>query len=694
MSTELALRTTEQEARHSSLNFHDMVFILFRHKWLIFLFGLAGLGAAVWVYFVLPRYYEAQTKLLVRYVVDKSAVDSPDDPQLKTPGSQSENLVNSEVQLLTTLDLAMDVAQAVGVDRLLRDPEAKDTTGSEPKGTLTDAGRAILGGLKVAVVRGTDIISITYKNKDPQLALQVLQEFVARYFDKHLEIHRPTGGFEFMSHQADRLRTDLIQTEEKLKQLKAKAGISSLVQITSTLDSELVKGQEELDSAKAESAAQQARVKQIETWMAGSGAAQSGTATQEPSSEVTHKYQALVSRVAYLRQNVIELQAKYTPENPILKVRQAQLNDLEKQQWDLEKQFPNVAARLPAASPQSLRFDLGAEKAQLAATEARIEALKTRLSALQERARTIWDLGPQIAQLELQKDVEEKNYKSYEASLEKARIDEALNSSGMPNISVVEKPALAEKASGDMRKKMVVGVAGAGLALGLAFSLLQELLFDRTVKRRLELETQLRIPLLLAIPNIGRNGHLRLRANNEAEDLVNPLSANGSSDMDAWESGHFIQPFCQAIRDRLILYFERNSMTYKPKLVALTGCSPGAGASTIAAGLAASLSEVCEGKVLLVDKGLDPKRFYAMIAEYKASDFEYVIFDMPSLTKTGSTLAMATFMDKVLLVVEAEASDREVVKRAYAELAGAKANVSAIFNKSRSYGPKWLAGEV
>ena len=361
----------------------------------------------------------------------------------------------------------MDVAQAVGVDRLLRDPEAKETPGTKPKGTLTDAGRTILGGLKVAVIRGTDIISISYKNRDPQLALQVLQEFVARYFDKHLEVHRPMGGFEFMTRETDQLRTGLMQTEEKLKQLKAKAGISSLAEITKTLDSELVKGQDELDSAKAESAAQQARVRQIETWMAGSGAAQSDTATHEPSSEVTHKYQALVNRVAYLRQNVIELQAKYTPENPILKVRQAQLNDLEKQQWDLEKQFPNVVARLPAASPQSLRFDLGSEKAQLAATEARIEALKTRLSALQERARTIWDLGPQIAQLELQKDVEEKNYKYYEASLEKARIDEALNSSGMPNISVVEKPALAEKASGDVRKKMVVGVAGAGLALGL-----------------------------------------------------------------------------------------------------------------------------------------------------------------------------------------------------------------------------------
>jgi len=126
--------------------------------------------------------------------------------------------------------------------------------------------------------------------------------------------------------------------------------------------------------------------------------------------------------------------------------------------------------------------------------------------------------------------------------------------------------------------------------------------------------------------------------------------------------------------------------------VAVTGCSPGAGASTISAGLAASLSEACDGKVLLVDKQVNPRNFFKLLAEFKRSDFEYVIFDLPSVNDTGSTLAMASLMDKVLLVVESEGSDRDVVKRAYAELVDADAKVSAVFNKSRSYGPKWLAG--
>ena len=72
--------------------------------------------------------------------------------------------------------------------------------------------------------------------------------------------------------------------------------------------------------------------------------------------------------------------------------------------------------------------------------------------------------------------------------------------------------------------------------------------------------------------------------------------------------------------------------------------------------------------------------------------FDYIIFDLPSVSDTGTTLAMASLMDKVLLVVESEGSDRDVVKRAYAELVGAEAKVSAVLNKSRSYGPKWLLG--
>jgi Mrp family chromosome partitioning ATPase len=88
-----------------------------------------------------------------------------------------------------------------------------------------------------------------------------------------------------------------------------------------------------------------------------------------------------------------------------------------------------------------------------------------------------------------------------------------------------------------------------------------------------------------------------------------------------------------------------------------------------------------------------PKKFYDLIPHLKASDFDYIIFDMPPLGQTSVTLPMSRFMDKVLVVVEAEKSNRDLLKRAYSELLACRASVSVIFNKARSYTPKWLAAE-
>ena len=66
-----------------------------------------------------------------------------------------------------------------------------------------------------------------------------------------------------------------------------------------------------------------------------------------------------------------------------------------------------------------------------------------------------------------------------------------------------------------------------------------------------------------------------------------------------------LTPFWEALRDRIITDFEVHNLNHKPKLVALTSCAAGSGVSTIAAGLAAALSETGDGNVLLVDMNLN-----------------------------------------------------------------------------------------
>jgi polysaccharide biosynthesis transport protein len=683
----LNMSEPEHEPHRSGLSLNDILFVLFKHKWKIFVCAVLGVAAAAGVYFLSPPVYESEAKLLVRYVVDRSAIDGLDSSG-KTLGSPSASVINSEVEILTSTDLAMQVADAVGVDRL--------TQGSGLKRTTADAALIIFKGLKVVALKDTNIISVAYQNRDPQLAMQVLQELVTRYFDKHLEVHRSAGTFDFVTRQTDQLRLELNHTDEQLKQLKDKAGVTSLTESTSALAADLTKTQSDLDSAEGEFASQQARMKEIEKSITGEETKQSTNVTPQTGGDIVREYQDLVAREAQLRQVQTELLSKYTAQNRIVKVKQAQIDTLVNQRRDLEKNHPGLVSTVSStgSTTDGSRLDLASERARFAEIESKRDTLRTRLSALKDREKLLSEFGPRIGQLERTKEVQEANYKYLEASLEKARIDETLDPARMPNISVVQKPEMGIRVTRDALKKIVPGIAIAGLAIGTAIALLIELVLDRTIKRPHELESRLRIPLLLSIPNFAAAGQSRLRLQDSGHDPQKVFSEDDPMESDpSEETGALLRPFCDAIRDRLGLFFELNRMTHKPKLVAVTGLSKNAGASTLATGLAASLSEDGEGKVLLVDKPVGPKRFYDMLQEFKKSDFNYVVFDMPSLGNTSATLPLAGFMDKVLLVVEAEKSDREAVKRAYSQLA-AKADVSVIFNKSRTYGPKWLEGEV
>ena len=66
----------------------------------------------------------------------------------------------------------------------------------------------------------------------------------------------------------------------------------------------------------------------------------------------------------------------------------------------------------------------------------------------------------------------------------------------------------------------MLGLAGGGTALGIGLAFLIELILNRTVKRPLELETLLGLPIWLSIPYL--NGSNRLHLNGRA--LASPLA--------------------------------------------------------------------------------------------------------------------------------------------------------------------------
>src|SRR6266550_4357229 len=247
------------ESESSNFNLSNILFALFKWKRTILGFTIFGIIAAAGVYFFYPTVYESDARLLVRYVLERSGYDPVDaisgQGARSGTGLTTDAVMAAEVSILTSWDLSVQVAEALGPNRVL--PNAKAPS-------VVVAAAAINSGLSTTTSKGSNIIGVSYQSRKPEVATSVLNELVNRYFTKHLEVHRSAGAFDFVSQQSDQIRARLNQAEDALKALKAKAGVISLSDSMANFSAQSSHLDDQLRAAESDLAEQQARVKQIE----------------------------------------------------------------------------------------------------------------------------------------------------------------------------------------------------------------------------------------------------------------------------------------------------------------------------------------------------------------------------------------------------------------------------------------------
>ena len=98
--------------------------------------------------------------------------------------------------------------------------------------------------------------------------------------------------------------------------------------------------------------------------------------------------------------------------------------------------------------------------------------------------------------------------------------------------------------------------------------MLIDLVIDKTVKASGELETRLRIPVMRSIPYLSRNGRsvAKLQNGNSpgGSGGGKQLAVTGRQVNASSRFGRLLRPFCNEIRDRIILHFEVNRLNHKP----------------------------------------------------------------------------------------------------------------------------------
>jgi uncharacterized protein involved in exopolysaccharide biosynthesis/CO dehydrogenase nickel-insertion accessory protein CooC1 len=725
----------EPEDKSPGISMGDIYFVLFRHKWLIVLSSAGGLLAAVLLlYVVKPPRYQSQAKLLIKYINEIKSPLANGTEETALSLESPATLINTEIATLKSLDLGQEVVSTLGTERILGVPD---------NGTNRDLAAAmVIKGMEIDLIGGGGVVGITYSHKDPAVVQDTLSKIILAYYKKHYELHTPVGIADFLSKETQRLQAELAQTEKELQAVKRKSGVISPEAVQKSYAEEISKIRESLFEAQAQLATQQV-FESVITNTASTGSNNTNAPALPPRERIS-EYKRLCARLDFFSKREQELLTQFKETSTLVLEIRDRIAETEKLKAAMEEQYPslaNVIFSLPRTPGTS--GDVSPDPTtQIRSLKSKIEVLTSQMNQLQDEAAKIDEAANVISELQRKKELQETDLKRYLSSLDQIRMTEAMGTASAQNISVIESPTPPVKNWSKQFKKKVGMVAAAGIFGGLAFAFIMELLLDRSVKRPGDIENKLRLPLLMSIPDTNRKGRrkkLALPGNSE----ISLLPATVATENNGWNQPNSLSRFYTGLRDRVLVYFEVRNVTHKPKLVAVTSCHKGAGVTSIAAGLAASLSETGDGNVLLVDMNPEqqvlqqfhkgklamdmagalepgtkqnamvqeklymvtertenekqyrvlPKRFSEMVPKLKTSDYDYIIFDMPPVSPTSVTPRLAGLMDMVLLVIESEKTNQDVVKKVTALLGESKATVTTVLNKTHNYVPTRLHQE-
>lgn len=724
----------------------DLYYVLFRHKWKILACTLCGLIGIPLLYFVRPPVYVSEATIMVRYISEtRTTSRSSEDTQIRSPDVRGENIINSEIAILTSLDLVQAALETL--DRT-GGPESMTQQILKPFGGGTNAVRAaviVRKNLQTQVPKNNNTLTISFRHPDPATTQIVLRQLVETYRKRHAEIHQGVGFLaEFYSRQAELLRASLSQTEEELNRVTTNANVISIAETKQACIQQISRIEEELFTAQAQLEEKRTSLNELRK-LASARSSDGAAATNAPviPAAQIERYRLVCAERGTQLKRQRDLRLTLTDEHPLLKPPREDLARLEVEKQKLEEEYPLLVDTVDTGPAQATARREGpdpmTEALAVATLESRVATLTNQLETVRVQAARVVQAEPNILQLQRQRDMEETKLRFYSSSLEQARLDENYGTGKITNISVVQNPTPAALDNSRLRKPLLALLAFSLLG-GPALAFFIDRFLDQSIKRLVDLERFGRFPVFMSIPDTSIAGS---KTGIPAGISGPPASAFGDG-VPPWDPQHKLRAYYEGLRDRLVTHFEVRNMNHKPKLVAVTSCRDGAGVTTIAAGLAATLSETGDGNVLLVDMNLQegaahpfqhgkpacalsqalesssrdpalvhenlyvvtaeetnnqklprvlPRRFANLVPKMKASDFDYIIFDMPPITQTSVTPRLSGFMDLVLMVVESEKTGLETLTRAHGLLTESRASVAAVLNKLRRYVPKGLSQE-
>lgn len=482
----------EPEFRTTTNSARDFVTVLFKHKVKIASVFFAVVLTALVGSFLMTPTYEAKTSILMKIGREHLNRSDLGDNSPLNYNLRQEEIINSEIQILTNRDLLERVVTGVGVDKMYPEiAKSKMSAGIKP---VDVAVKKFKDNLAVTAVRKSNVVEISFRHEDPRMAATALNTLVELFKEKHLQVFSDPRS-SFFESQLVEYDQKLKASADKLEAFKQKNGVYSLEEQRTLL----LRQRSDLDTAYKASQHMiedlQKRVATLKSQFRTISNSDEHYTTTERDRVVTETK----SRLLALQLNEQELRRKYRDDSRLVQNNRDEIAMVEK---FLKEQEADIRKKAKSNSPiyQGVEAEMLKAEADLNSQRARSAAIHKQLGQVDGEIRSLDLREKDMQNLKREYVMNEKNQQIYRDKAEEARIAEDMNKRKLANISVIQQavPPL-EPVSPKKKINLALGMV-IGMIAALAIAFLSENL-SQTISTPGSAEKRLGLPVLAVIPD-------------------------------------------------------------------------------------------------------------------------------------------------------------------------------------------------
>jgi polysaccharide chain length determinant protein (PEP-CTERM system associated) len=468
-----------------------------KKRWLLIIPFCLAMSAGIFLAFILPPIYEANTMILV-------------EPQ-RVPKNYVQSVVTQDIGSRIS-SISQQILSRTNLENIIKEfhlfsgPEHEELF-------LEDKLKNLRERININVSKGQsghDTFSISFRGREPNVTMKVTNTLASFFINENLKVResQASGTSSFLQDELVSTRKRLQKIEETLQDYRKKhqgelpEELQSNLAIFTRLQAQLIEKQKNLRETKAMLRSNEQLISEMPPSLINDP-----PSTTQSDSELEYRNSGHSGQMVELKEELVNLRSRYTERHPdVIRLK----NNIAQLEMQTGKES-EIGSERRAASPKiglqdrrkmqqnEIRRDIRQQEADIAEMTRQINLYKQRIENTPKREQELFSLNRDYGNIKRSYDslLQRKLEAEIAVNMEKKQKGEQFR--------IIDYAIAPQKPiSPDMKVLFLLSVA-VGLGIGCGLIYLQDLL-NTSLKQPRDYETELGLTVLATIPKLVSPG--------------------------------------------------------------------------------------------------------------------------------------------------------------------------------------------